>query len=277
MIELLLRKANEARISGHYAIAERALADASRRMKQAPLSSCLEIAKLYSLMASLRLEQFRPAEAERLLAKARRIAEGHRDAAFLAGVVHKQGIALVDLEHYGQAVDFLLEAKRLYRETGSGVGDVLAMTETCKALADGGQPDLALHYHLRIEQTATELLSGRALRYYGWVRGVIALRAGLSASALAVFDEVVASATEDGDTVAVANSLLDLAEARAGVGDAGGVEEAASQLVALFAALGVKPCVSAAAELLLRAARCRLTALAECVALVRRSRRRNRG
>ena len=276
MINLLTRNGNACRIAGRYQEAEKAFADAFRRIRVAPLSTCLEAGQLYSMMASLRLEQFRPHEARDLLRKAHSIATGYGDRRLLARVLHKQGIAADDLGHPRHALDLLLDAKRIYREDGDVKSEVLVLNEAVLVLAGAGEVDRALRLYLMIQDKARELLDPRALRSFSWTHGVIALRAGLHEAADKVFSAVMEDAAEQGDTVVAAGTLLYAAEARAGLGDFVGVEEAAVRLAALFEALGVPACVMAAADLLRQAARCRLTALAECVRTVRNARRMGR-
>lgn len=273
MINLLVRTGNACRIAGRYQQAEKAFADAMRRIRAAPLSSCQEAGQLYSMLASLRLEQFRPAEARELLRKAESIARGYGDRGLLASVLHKLGIAADDLGEPGHALDLLLEAKQLYREDGNRRGEVLVLNEAVLVLAGAGLADRALRLYLLIEPAALEHLDPRALRAFRWTHGVIALHAGLYEAADKVFSAVVEGAAQDGDTVVAASALLYVAEARAGLRDFVGVEQVAIQLVALFNALGVPACVMAAADLLRQAARCRLAALVECVRTVRTARR----
>lgn len=273
MIGLLMRTGNACRIAGHYQEAEKAFADAMRRIRAAPLSTHLEAGQLYSMLASLRLEQFRPAEARDLLRKAESIANGYGDRTLLATVLHQQAIADDDLGEPGRALDLLLDAKRIYREDGNVRAEVLALNEAVLVLAGAGRVDRALRLYLMIEAKAHEHLNPRALRSYRWTHGVIALRAGLHGAAGRVFDAVLEDAAAEGDFVVAAGALLYIAEARAGMGDFAGVEEAALRLTVLFEALGVPACVMAAADLLRQAARCRLAAMAECVRTVRAARR----
>ena len=270
MIGLLLRDGNAARIAGRYTTAEERFAAARARLRDASLVSSLDAARLYSYEASLRVDQWRPREAWSLLMRAEMIAEAHDDKALLARTLYQLGIAADDLGEPDAAVRRLLGAKRLYREAGERAMDVAVLSSLAVVLAGAGEVDRALRYHLMGEASANRYLPPRALRSYRWARGVITLRAGCHAAALALFEEVLAAAE---DVPQAANLLVDLAEAQAGVGDYRAVEETAGRLATLFGSLGVSPGVMAAAQLLQQAANCRLVVILECVAAVRSARR----
>lgn len=276
MLELLLRNGDAARVAGRYREAEARYGAARRRLRSASLVSCLEAGHLYSRMASLRIDQWRPQDAWTLLMRAESIAEGYGDKALSAAVLLKMGIAAENMGEPELAVRKLLDAKAAYRRLGNPAMDVAVLNSLAVTLAGAGEIDRALRLHVVGERPARELLSPAALLTYEWARGYITLRAGYHGAALAIFDRVLEQQAAAGDVPSAAEMLVDLAEAQASVGDLAAVEETAVQMAVLFDALPVPAGVMAAAQLLHQATACRLGAALDCVRLIRAFRRSSR-
>lgn len=273
MLELLLRNGDAARVAGRYREAEARYGAARRRLRDASLVSCLEAGHLYSRMASLRIDQWRPQDAWSLLMRAEAIAEGHGDAGLAAAILLKMGIAAENMGEPELSIRKLLDAKAAYRRLGDAAMDVAVLNSLAVTLAGAGEIDRALRLHVVGERPARDLLSPSALLTYEWARGYITMRAGYHGAALEIFGRVLEQQAAAGDVPHAAEMLLDLAEAQAGVGDLPALEATALRMAALFDSLPVPAGVMAAARLLHQATAYRLGAALECVQVLRASRR----